>query len=284
MLRAHKTLDLGPVVPELLEQEPKPPAKVAEFSESSDSFAPIRAPPVPQVQETPDFLESVSLAAPPPIQETPSSAFTLAIPNLSLLQPEKESAGKEIVVNSPSVPVPPVPEEQGPELQMLRIPKIQFDSPSTEKLDAPSPAEVQSSPLRQSFHAPKEDGAELLPSISIQAPAVPDTFGAFPDVQPVVLAELPEFALGGAPEKEEGRVEQQSAPETKNAEKTSVPAPPAAQLHPEEEQNYTLISPQIDFPEVPLNIPLEGDLERLPSLHIETEEACAPVIPLILEE
>ena len=97
-------------------------------------------------------MEAISLTGPPPIQETPESAFTLSIPNLSLMQPEKkEESSNDIVVNSPSVPVPPVPENQSSAgIQMLRIPKIQFDSPSTEKLDAPSSAGIQESPLKHS--------------------------------------------------------------------------------------------------------------------------------------
>lgn len=97
-------------------------------------------------------MEAISLTGPPPIQETPESAFTLSIPNLSLMRPEKkEESSNDIVVNSPSVPVPPIPENQSSAgIQMLRIPKIQFDSQSTEKLDAPSSAGIQESPLKHS--------------------------------------------------------------------------------------------------------------------------------------
>lgn len=104
-------------------------------------------------------MESVSLTGPPPIQETPSPAFTLSIPRLNELPSDIKSC-ENTVVNSPSVPVPG--ESLGADaLPMLRIPKIQFDSPSTEQLDAsstenqqamdsPNQTGVQPSPLRHS--------------------------------------------------------------------------------------------------------------------------------------
>ena len=60
-LKTHQTQDLRPVISEFVEdQESSPmlvkPPEPAHYSESSDSFAPIAAPVVPETRDVPEFL------------------------------------------------------------------------------------------------------------------------------------------------------------------------------------------------------------------------------------
>ena len=117
--------------------------------------------------------------------------------------------------------------------------------------------------------------------LSIQAPAVQNTFGAFPEVCPVVLAELPGFDLGGAVDEQKPDSVQnvQEAPEEKIEKFSPKPSAsePAVQPPPSEEQHFAETAPKIDIPEVQFSLPVDEDLERLPSLHVETREDRVPI-------
>ena len=103
---------------------------------------------------------------------------------------------------------------------------------------------------------------------------MPDTLGTFPEVCPVVLAEPPGFALGEAAEKDGGKPDTLEESGTKRA---SSPEPVVTSPQ-NDEQRYAEVSPQVDFPEVQLSIPIEEDLGRLPDLHVEIQKAAVPAI------